>query len=92
MTLPALAFACLVIATLGYVLVCWVSPFATCRKCHGLGFQLNHTRRGKPKRGKRCRRCRGAGARIRRGRHLTNSARKIHRTGARPRSLAGGKP
>lgn len=82
MTLIALAIACLVIVTLGYVSVCAGSPFGTCRKCHGFGFATTD-RKGRPKRGKTCRRCKGRGKRVRVGRWLYNRAARIYREGTR---------
>jgi len=81
LVLPAIAAALLV--TLGYAMVCAASPFGTCRKCTGLGFALKHDRRGNPKRGKTCRRCKGHGKRIRLGRHLFNLAHRTWRAGTR---------
>ncbi|OAR26661.1 hypothetical protein A8W25_31500 [Streptomyces sp. ERV7] len=83
MTLPAFASACLLVATLCYGVRCWLSPFGTCRHCDGLGFQLTHDRKGRPKRGKHCRRCKGHGIRIRIGRHLYNRAHRTYRAGTR---------
>ncbi|WP_354642901.1 hypothetical protein [Kitasatospora camelliae] len=60
--------------TFGYALLCATSPFGNCRKCRGLGFALKYDRRGRPGRGKPCRRCDGIGQRIRVGRHLYNLA------------------
>ena len=48
------------------------SPFGDCRKCRGLGFAMKTDRKGRLKRGKTCRRCKGHGKRIRVGRHLYN--------------------
>lgn len=76
-----LAIACLLVVTLSYASLCAGSPFGNCRKCRGLGFALKTDRRGKPKRGKPCRRCKGHGKRIRVGRHLFNLAARIHRDG-----------
>lgn len=81
MPLLTLAFACLFFITLCYVSVCAGSPFGDCRKCRGLGFQLTHDRKGRPKRGKHCRRCKGHGKRIRVGRWLYNRAARIYRDG-----------
>ncbi|MFI9269798.1 hypothetical protein ACIGXM_03630 [Kitasatospora sp. NPDC052896] len=67
----------LLFVTICYALLCATSPFGTCRKCRGLGFQLAHDRRGRPTRGKHCRRCDGIGTRIRVGRHLYHLARRI---------------
>ncbi|WP_107084113.1 hypothetical protein [Streptomyces sp. NRRL S-495] len=73
--------AAALLAGLGYAALCAASPFGDCRKCDGLGFQLAHDRRGKPKRGKHCRRCNGVGKRIRVGRHLYNLADRTWRAG-----------
>ncbi|MGW6916678.1 hypothetical protein ACWGB8_23055 [Kitasatospora sp. NPDC054939] len=75
------AVAAAAFAVLGYAALCSASPFGDCRKCGGLGFQLTHDRRGKPKRGKHCRRCKGVGKRIRVGRHLCNVAHRTWRSG-----------
>ncbi|MFE2186891.1 hypothetical protein [Streptomyces sp. NPDC059455] len=83
MTLILLAIACLLIVTLGYASVCAASPFGTCRKCNGFGFATTTDRKGRPKRGKDCRRCKGRGKRIRAGRWLYNRAARIHRDGTR---------
>ncbi len=83
MTLLDLAVPILAIVTLGYIGVCAANPFATCRKCEGLGFELKTTRRGKRKRGRDCRRCKTTGARIRTGRHLWNLWRRTYRQGTR---------
>ncbi|MGW7138791.1 hypothetical protein [Streptomyces xanthophaeus] len=83
MSLTILASACLLLVTLGYSVRCWLSPFGTCRKCDGAGQILKFDRKGRPKRGKFCRRCDGHGIRIRVGRHLYNSAARIHRAGTR---------
>ncbi|WP_079148733.1 hypothetical protein [Streptomyces agglomeratus] len=84
MTLPALASALLILLTLCYACVCAAQPFGRCRKCDGLGFQLTHDRKGRPKRGKHCRRCNGHGIRIRRGRHLWNQWARTYRQGTAP--------
>ncbi|WP_301124745.1 hypothetical protein [Streptomyces cacaoi] len=79
---PALAaIPGLLFVTLCYVALCAVSPFGNCRKCNGLGFQLKTNRRGKPMRGKHCRRCDGHGKRIRVGRWLYNRASRLHHDG-----------
>ncbi|OEV04011.1 hypothetical protein AN219_37595 [Streptomyces nanshensis] len=76
--------------TLCYAVLCAVSPFGNCRKCGGLGFQLRTTRRGRPKRGKHCRRCHGHGRRIRIGRWIFNRAARLYREGnPRPNSQEG---
>lgn len=83
MTLFLAASTCLLTITLSYGTLCAASPFGKCRKCNGLGFALTTDRKGKPKRGKHCRRCQGHGIRIRLGRHLYNIAARIHRDGTR---------
>ncbi|WBB58476.1 hypothetical protein O7599_22910 [Streptomyces sp. WMMC500] len=90
MTPTLLAIACLLTVTLGYLGVCAASPFGACRKCRGFGYALTTDRRGRPKRGRHCRRCRATGRRIRTGRWLYNRAARIHRAGTdRPRSGVG---
>ncbi|WP_433572837.1 hypothetical protein [Streptomyces sp. CA-251247] len=82
---PALlAITLLLVVTLCYVAVCAGSPFGDCRKCHGFGFATTTDRKGRPKRGKTCRRCKGHGKRIRIGRHLFNVAARTYRAGTRP--------
>lgn len=81
MTPLLLAIACLIAVTLGYIGRCAVSPFGDCRRCHGMGHQLNTDRKGRPKRGKDCRRCHATGKRIRVGRWLYNRWARIYRAG-----------
>ncbi|MBR8639637.1 hypothetical protein KEF29_41240 [Streptomyces tuirus] len=81
MTLIALAIACLMLVTLSYGTLCAASPFGTCRKCNGFGFAMETDRKGRPKRGKSCRRCKATGKRIRVGRWLFNRAQRIYRDG-----------
>ncbi|MFF3588369.1 hypothetical protein ACFYYI_14540 [Streptomyces sp. NPDC002387] len=81
MPLIALAVACLFAVTFGYAGMCAASPFGTCRKCHGFGFAMETDRKGRPKRGKSCRRCKATGKRIRAGRWLFNRAQRIYREG-----------
>ncbi|MFI1183364.1 hypothetical protein ACH4UT_27975 [Streptomyces sp. NPDC020799] len=83
MTLTLLAITCLAAATLCYACLCAASPFGRCRKCHGLGFATKTDRKGRPRRGRPCRRCDGHGIRIRTGRHLYNAAARLHRDGTR---------
>jgi len=71
-TLLLLASACLLVITLCYVSLCRSSPYGDCRKCRGFGFAMKTDRKGRLKRGKPCRRCKGHGKRIRVGRHLYN--------------------
>ncbi|WP_042410249.1 hypothetical protein [Streptacidiphilus carbonis] len=75
------AIACLLIVTLCYAALCAGSPFGRCRKCHGFGFATTTDRKGRPRRGKDCRRCKATGYRIRIGRHLYNLAAALHRDG-----------
>ncbi|MFC8337582.1 hypothetical protein ACFUJX_11390 [Streptomyces rubiginosohelvolus] len=72
MPLPLLASALIALFTLGYAGVCAAWPWKSCRHCEGLGFTLTYTKKGKPKRGKHCRKCDGHGIRIRAGRHIYN--------------------
>lgn len=65
----------LLLVTLGYLFVCAVRPFGTCRRCQGTGRLGSRIRRG-------CRRCHGTGLRIRAGRHAYNRLARIHRRGA----------
>jgi len=81
MTSILAAIACLLAVTLGYGGLCAASPFGRCRKCNGLGFQLRHDRRGTPRRGKHCLRCKGHGLRIRVGRWIFNRAAALYRDG-----------
>lgn len=81
MTLILLASACLLLITLCYVSLCAGSPFGNCRKCRGFGFAMKTDRKGRPKRGKTCRRCHGHGKRIRMGRHLYNVWLGLYREG-----------
>ncbi|QCX79105.1 hypothetical protein C9F11_27515 [Streptomyces sp. YIM 121038] len=83
MTLALAAIACLTLITLRYTALCARDPFGSCRKCHGFGFAMTEDRKGRPKRGKDCRRCRGYGKRVRVGRWIYNRAQRIHRDGTR---------
>ncbi len=83
MTPILLAIALLLFVTFGYALVCAASPFGPCRKCNGFGFAMTTDRKGRPKRGKTCRRCKGHGKRIRVGRWLYNRAARTYRAGTR---------
>ncbi|MFF2096259.1 hypothetical protein [Streptomyces sp. NPDC058202] len=83
MTPIALAIACLLAVTLCYVWVCAGSPFGDCRMCNGFGFATKTDRKGRLKRGKPCRRCKGRGKRVRVGRWLFNRAARIYREGTR---------
>ncbi|MFE4682580.1 hypothetical protein ACFRNJ_17340 [Streptomyces sp. NPDC056721] len=83
MTLTLAAIACLFTVTLCYAAMCAGSPFGNCRKCDGLGFALTIDRKGRAKRGKTCRRCKGHGKRIRVGRWIFNRAQRLYREGTR---------
>lgn len=83
MSLPVLATAVLLTITLGYGVKCWLSPFGDCRKCAGMGHQLTTDRKGRPKRGRDCRRCHATGKRIRVGRWIYNRAARTYRAGTR---------
>nr|WP_206440669.1 hypothetical protein [Streptomyces scabichelini] len=78
-----LTIALLLLVTFGYVSVCAASPFGACRKCRGFGFAMKTDRKGRPKRGKSCRRCKGHGKRIRIGRWLYNRWARTYRAGTR---------
>ncbi|MGX2994523.1 hypothetical protein JNUCC64_09530 [Streptomyces sp. JNUCC 64] len=78
------ASALIALTTLaGYALLCAVAPFGTCRTCRGFGHKVITDRKGRPKRDKPCRRCKGHGKRLRLGRRLTNHTRAIHAAGTR---------
>jgi hypothetical protein len=68
---PALTLLglCPIAVTLCYVLLCAVSPWGTCRRCHG------HSRT--------CQRCNGTGMRPRTGWQLYARARRTYRDGTR---------
>ncbi|WP_037605061.1 hypothetical protein [Streptacidiphilus rugosus] len=83
MTPVGTAVVLALLITLGYSLLCAVSPWARCRKCQGLGFATRQTRRGTWKRGRDCRRCKATGMRIRYGRHLFNRYADVRRRGTR---------
>lgn len=83
MTPTLLAIACLFAITLCYSSLCAVSPFGNCRKCRGMGHALKIDRKGRPKRGKDCRRCKATGKRIRVGRWIYHRAARIHHDGTR---------
>lgn len=71
----------LLFLTLCYAALCAVSPFGNCRKCRGFGFHIKTDRRGRPRPGRVCRRCRGERKRIRVGRWLFNRLARLHRDG-----------
>lgn len=62
------------VVTVGYLALCAIWPFKHCRRCHGNG------RHHGPLRGIRlCHRCEGTGLRLRWGRRLWNSGRRLYR-------------
>jgi DnaJ-class molecular chaperone len=66
MTIDLLLAVLAVVST--YVIVCGVSPFGRCRRCHGTGrYKRPHGRQSHP-----CRRCHTSGRRLRWGRHVSN--------------------
>ena len=52
----------------GYMVACWLWPFAACRKCEGAGKFKTSSGRALRK----CRRCKGSGERLRLGRKIWN--------------------
>ncbi|MBW1604190.1 hypothetical protein JJV70_19215 [Streptomyces sp. JJ66] len=79
---PALAaIPILLLVTFCYLALCAASPYGDCRKCNGIGFALRTDRRGTPKRGRVCRRCRGHGKRVRIGRAAFNHTHRLYRDG-----------
>ena len=71
------AMTLLLLALIGYALLCWMKPFGPCRKCRGLG---QVTRFGKAR---TCPRCRGRRLRLRVGRRAHNAWRRTHDAGVR---------
>jgi hypothetical protein len=65
----------LLLVTLGYLLTCWLWPYATCRRCHGTGKRRAPIAR---RTFGLCRRCHGDGHRLRAGRHVLNYLRDTH--------------
>ncbi|MYW66282.1 hypothetical protein GTY65_19815 [Streptomyces sp. SID8379] len=61
----------------GYAVLCWVKPFAPCRKCEGIG---KVQRRGKLR---MCSRCHDAKLRLRVGRRAHNAWRRTRADGMR---------
>ncbi|MFF0745654.1 hypothetical protein ACFYVL_35205 [Streptomyces sp. NPDC004111] len=74
-----LASLAVLLCLAGYAALCAVQPFASCRACDGIG--VRHV--GNRRKAKVCRRCRGSRYRLRAGRRLTNSARRVHTAGTR---------
>lgn len=71
------AMTLLLLGLVGYALLCWMKPFAPCRKCHGIG---RIERFGKPR---MCPRCHDHKLRLRVGRRLHNAWRRTHQAGTR---------
>ncbi|MFV0136369.1 hypothetical protein ACLGIH_24710 [Streptomyces sp. HMX87] len=69
--------ALLLLWLIGYAALCWVKPFAPCRKCRGLG-QIERFK--KPR---MCPRCHGKQLRLRLGRRAHNAWRRTHEAGTR---------
>ncbi|MET8974349.1 hypothetical protein ABZX85_01895 [Streptomyces sp. NPDC004539] len=74
----ALASLAVFLTAAGYAALCFVQPFAPCRKCSGTG--VRQARRTV----KLCRRCHGRRYRLRTGRRLLNTSRAVHHDGTRP--------
>ncbi|GGK32501.1 hypothetical protein GCM10010124_26610 [Pilimelia terevasa] len=74
MTSTLLATLTLLAVAGGYGLVCWLWPFGTCSACSGAGARPHLITRNL----RICRRCRGAGKRLRTGRAMWNYGRRIH--------------
>jgi hypothetical protein len=72
-----LAMAALLLALVGYAVLCTAKPFARCRRCQATG---ETTRFGKPR---TCPRCRGHKHRLRIGRRAHNTWRRTHEAGTR---------
>lgn len=64
-----------VVVTVGYAVVCAVSPYGRCRRCSGTGRTSHALRRVKP-----CGRCGETGLRLRYGRRLANHHRRLTRS------------
>lgn len=77
------SYALIFLTLASYAALCAARPFAVCRKCRGTG--LRDTRRRSMK---LCRRCKGHRYRLRTGRRLTNTTRRIHTEGTRPTTPA----
>lgn len=69
------AMTLLLLWLVGYALLCWMKPFAPCRRCHGIG---RIERFGKPR---MCPRCHNKKLRLRVGRRAHNAWRRTHSAG-----------
>jgi len=76
-TLALLLVAAIAVATLGYALVCALSPWGRCRRCNGHGRRRTFGRSGG------CHRCDGTGLRLRHGRRLYYRAQRARREATR---------
>jgi len=72
-----LAMIALILWLTSYAGLCWIRPFAPCRKCGGLG-EIERF-----KKTKMCPRCLGHKLRLRVGRRLHNAWRRTHEAGTR---------
>lgn len=72
------------VALAGYVLACWLWPFAACRWCKGDGKNRSPSGRAWHS----CTHCRGTGARVRLGRRLVTAFRRTKKHGTRPTRTA----
>lgn len=73
------ATATAVVLAAGYMLACWIWPFASCFGCSGDGKRRSPTGRS----WRRCKRCRGTGERLRVGRRLWNAWSGVKQRGIR---------
>lgn len=71
MRLALTATAAVLLWAAGYLAACWLFPFAACRRCDGSGKKRSPSGRA----WRRCKRCKGTGARLRIGRKITNRMR-----------------
>lgn len=81
--LPQAASALVLITllvTLGYALACWTDPFPRCRACTGSGRKRTRFGHG----WRNCRHCRGSGHRLRIGRRIANTIRRLRQDAHRP--------
>lgn len=68
MTPTLAATATVMVAVAGYLIACWLFPFAACFRCEGSGKKRSSSGRA----WRRCRRCKGTGSRLRFGRKVGN--------------------
>lgn len=68
------------VLVVGYVLACWLWPFAACLRCRGDGKRRSPSGRA----WRICPRCGGTGARVRVGRQLVTAFRRTKHRGSRP--------